>query len=132
MSSTNVTTTTDGLGNFVVSFDPTEVGTWSWVAIYDGQVKPAITYNSAYSEWSSVNVIPAPSSEATSTPQPTLDTTPTATPTGTITPEATATPTATPEANGEPIAVEYIYAVIAIIIIVVVVIGAFLYIKRKK
>jgi outer membrane protein assembly factor BamB len=130
MSSTNVTTTTDGLGNFAVSFDPTEVGTWSWVAIYDGQVKPAITYNSAYSEWASVNVIPAPSSEATSTPEPTLDTTPTATPTETITPEVTLT--ATPEANGEPIAVEYIYAAIAIIIIVVVVIGAFLYIKRKK
>ncbi|MCW4010465.1 MAG: PQQ-binding-like beta-propeller repeat protein [Candidatus Bathyarchaeota archaeon] len=155
-TSMNLTATTDNLGNFQVSFSPTDLGSWGWVTYYNGEVKPSITYNAANSEWTSLNVVAAPSTsaspqptatpttsptpaassspEATSTPAATSSPEPSAAPEETATPPATATPdvTASPNEGSDGLPVEYIYAAVAVIVIIVVVIGAYVYIARSK
>ena len=48
MDSVNVTTTTDNRGKFTVSYNPTEVGNWGWVAYYEGNVQTRLIYDAAY------------------------------------------------------------------------------------
>jgi outer membrane protein assembly factor BamB len=152
-SAQNVTATTDKDGYFTINYNPTAVGTWGWVAYYEGMRTPGLTYNQAYSEYNLVSVTspsaqPAPTSTPSASPQPTVAPTatpeptvaPTATPEPTVaptaTPEPTVAPTATPAPTAEPttaeggLAVEYIYAAIAVIIIVVVVVAVYVYTKR--
>ena len=131
-SSLNLTATTDNDGYFTTTFTPTEVGNWGWVAFYEGKRTTGITYNAAYSQWTPINVVAAPSNTTpTSTPTPTTN--PTATPSATTTPAPTASPeaTATPTtANNLPM--EYVYAGIAIVVIAVIAVAAYVYTKRKK
>ncbi len=112
----NVTATTDYLGQFSLSYNPTEPGNWGWAAFYEGQRTDAITYNSAFTEVTSLNVVTPPG--ATTNPSPEATTTPSA--------EATATPT---QNLGFP--VEYLYAIIAVIIIAIIAVAAFLLRKKK-
>lgn len=134
-TSYNVNTQTDNLGFFNISYTPTEVGTWGWVAYYEGENKPWITYNEAYSEWVEINVTAAPV-ESVPTATPTLAPEETATPTATAAPQATETavPTETAASNNVfgDLPVEYVYAVIAVVAIVIVVIAGYVYVKRKK
>jgi len=138
MTSTNLTTTTDYLGRFSLSFNLPEVGDWGWVAYYEGVQKPAIAYGPVYSEWTPVKVIAAPV-VATPTPTPTPNPTQTATPIATPTPspQATATPalTTTPTESATTfggIPIEYVYAIVAVVVIVVLAVGAYVYMKRSK
>jgi outer membrane protein assembly factor BamB len=125
-----INATTDEMGNFQLPFNPTELGTWSWVAYYLGQIKPAITYGASFSSWYNVTVIAAPVA-ATPTPEVTPTSTPEPTPMPTSTPEPTPTPTPTPETVfGMSPAIAY--AIVAIIIILVVAVGAYAYMRRKK
>jgi outer membrane protein assembly factor BamB len=126
-TSVNQTVTTDKLGGFSLSYQPTEVGTWGWVGYYNGEQKVAITYNSAYTQFSPFNVEQAPTS-ATPTPPPTEA--PTATPIPTEAPTATPAVTATAAPTSFP--VEYIYAIVAVIIIIVIAVAAYMYTKRGK
>ena len=52
----NLTTTTDNAGYFEFSFNPTTVGQWQWVALFEGECLPWISYNQAYSEFHTVDV----------------------------------------------------------------------------
>ena len=117
-SSENVTATTDYLGKFSVSYNPTQVGNWGWVAYYEGMRTAGITYNAAYSEWNPLNVA-TPSTPSTPTVTPTPGVTPS--------PEATATPV---QNAGFPM--EYVYAIVAVIVIVIVAIVAYVFLKSKK
>ena len=132
MTSLNLTTTTDYLGHFSLTFNPTEAGDWGWVAYYEGQQKPSIIYDASYSQWTPVKVVTAPIvTTPTANPTPTPTSQPTATPVQTVSPEATATPTATAITNaGFPM--DYAYAIVAIIVIVVIVVAAYMYMKAKK
>jgi len=125
-----INATTDEMGNFQLPFNPTELGTWSWVAYYLGQIKPAITYGASFSSWYNVTVVAAPVA-ATPTPEVTPTPTPEPTATPTSTPEPTPSPTPTPETVfGMSPAIAY--AIVAIIIILVVAGGAYAYMRRKK
>jgi outer membrane protein assembly factor BamB len=126
-NSENLTTTTDKLGEFSLSFSPTEVGQWGWVAYYSGDSKPSINYTAAYSEFTNINVSEAPvapTSTPVATPTPTSEVTPTPTPEVTATP----TPTEAPVDN----TTTYIYAIVGVIVIIAIVIGAYAYTKRGK
>ncbi len=132
-TSFNVTQTTDKEGDFVVSYSPTEVGNWGWVAYYEGKRTDGLTYNAAYNQFNTINVVAAPSSQPVTTPTPTPivtiapTATPTATPVQTASPEVTATPI---QNAGFPM--EYAYAIIAVIVIAIVAVGAYVYLKGKK
>ncbi len=125
-TSINLTATTDALGYFTTSYQPTDLGQWGWVAYYNGQTKPDIIYNPSYTQFQEVNVTQAPNQ---STPTIAPSETPTATPTATITPTATVAPTATPKP-----ATDYTvyYVLIAVIVIVVIVVGAYMFMRRGK
>jgi len=97
-----LTTTTDQHGFFNFSYSPTQFGKWGWVVYYDGEQKPRIIYESAYSEWNIVTVTSPPSSE---TPPP-------------------------PPKEGIPM--EYIYAIVAVIAIIIIAVAAYAYLKRGK
>ncbi len=130
MTSVNLTTTTDKLGFFTFSYNPSVVGEYGWVAFYEGETKPAIIYNAAYSEWTPFTVVAAPVQTTPTpvvTPTPTPVVTPTPTPVVTASPEATATPI---QNAGFPM--EYAYATIAVIVIAIVAVGAYVYLKGKK
>jgi hypothetical protein len=133
-TSFNVTQTTDKNGDFVVSYSPTEVGNWGWVAYYEGKRMDGLTYNAAYNQFNMINVVAAPNAPTpTSTPATTSTPTPTQTPAATSTPVVTPSPeaTATPTVNlGFPM--EYVYAIIAVIVIAIVAIVAFVFLKGKK
>ena len=150
----NVTVTTDKDGYFTASYNPTTTGTWGWVALYEGKRTVGITYSEAYSEYNMLSVVsPNAAPQPTTTPTPSAEPTvaPTATPEPTVaptaTPQPTEAPTSTPEPTAAPttapptaepttaqsgLAVEYIYAAIAVVVIVVVVIGAYVYSKKGK
>jgi len=49
--------TTDDKGYFSFSYSPTDVGEWHWVAYYEGEEKPWITYGEAYTEWNPLEVV---------------------------------------------------------------------------
>ena len=125
-TSLNVTTTTDKMGFFNVSLVPNEVGDWGWVAFYEGNVKPRITYSESFSSWNPISVTAAPI-EPTTAPTPTATATPEPTPIQTATPEVTQTPK--PNANDN---MTIILAAVAVIVIIVVVVAAFMYMKSKK
>jgi hypothetical protein len=150
----NVTVITDKDGYFTASYNPTTTGTWGWVALYEGKRTVGITYSEAYSEYNMLSVVsPNAAPQPTTTPTPSAEPTvaPTATPEPTVaptaTPQPTEAPTSTPEPTAAPttapptaepttaqsgLAVEYIYAAIAVVVIVVVVIGAYVYSKKGK
>ncbi len=113
MTSVNLTTTTDKLGFFTFSYNPSVVGDWGWVAFYEGEDKPAITYSAAYTEWNPVKV----AAPVGATPTPIV----------TASPEATATPI---QNAGFPM--EYAYAIIAVIVIAIVAVGLYVYSKSRK
>jgi hypothetical protein len=105
-SSVNVTATTDNKGYFSVSYSPTDVGDWGWVAYYPGQRKIGITYSEAYTEWNKFTTTPTTSPATSSSPSP------------------------SPPPAGMP--VEYIYAAVAIVAILLIAVGAYAYTKRSK
>jgi outer membrane protein assembly factor BamB len=127
MTSMNITATTDKFGYFTASYNPNIVGSWGWVAYYQGQKLPYLTYDEAYSQWTAFNVIAAP---VEATPTPVVTPTPTPVVTPTPTPEVTPTPTATPETGTSPTTTYIIVAVIVVIIIAAI--GAYVYTTRKK
>ena len=112
-TSMNLTDTTDKNGDFSVTFTPTELGNWGWVAFYEGKSTNGLTYNQAFTEFNPLSV-----TTAQGVPNPT------STPTS---PQVTATPT---ENAGFPM--EYVYAIIAVIVIVIVAIVAYVFLKSKK
>jgi hypothetical protein len=101
MTSVNLTATTDNHGYFTISYSPTDVGDWGWVAYYDGMRRVGITYNGAYGEWNPFTVSSPTASGGEENPP----------------------------ANGFPM--EYVYATVAVIVIVLVAIGVYLFVKRK-
>jgi hypothetical protein len=130
MSSVDIPATTDNLGYFTVQYQPTAVGNYSWIAIYGGEQKGYITYEEAYTGYSSIESVAAPGSDnptPTTSPDQTVAPTdnPTTMPTETVAPTSTTT-----DNNGFP--VEYIYAIVAVIVIVVIAVAAFMVTKRKK
>jgi hypothetical protein len=97
-------TTTDKNGYFSVSYNPTEVGNWGWLAWYQGEQKPIITYEETYTEYNTFEVTsPTPSETSTPSPSP-------------------------PPSEGIP--AEYIYAAVAIVAIVLIVAAVLLLRKR--
>ena len=112
----NMTTKTDNLGKFSLSYSPTETGNWGWLAYYEGQRTDAITYNSAFTDVSSLNVV-APTSGSNPNPSAVV----------TATPAATATPT-----TNSAFPMEYVYAIVAVIVIVIIAIVAYVFLKGKK
>ncbi|MCW4010481.1 MAG: PQQ-binding-like beta-propeller repeat protein [Candidatus Bathyarchaeota archaeon] len=121
-TSLNLTATTDKAGYFSVSYTPTDVGAWGWVAYYEGKCTTGLTYNEAYSEYAGLTVDAPPNGNTqTAAPQTTAPTS--------VAPTA-AEPTSTPADDAFPM--EYIYAVIAVIVVVIVVVAAYLYFKQKK
>jgi outer membrane protein assembly factor BamB len=122
--------TTDEMGNFQLPVNPTELGTWSWVAYYLGQSRPAIVFGPSFSSWYNITVVAAPVT-ATPTPEVTPSPTPEVTPTPAPTPEPTPTPTPTPATifGMDPMIA---YALVAVIIILVIAVGAYAYMKRMK
>jgi len=124
-SAVNMTAFTDNRGNFNVSFSPTETGSWGWVAYYEGQSTPAIEYNSAYSQWTPVNVVAAPIQPIT---------TPTATPSPSSVPTATTSPTVAPSPTPAPASdtTNIIIAAVVVVVIIVVAVAAYAASKRRK
>jgi outer membrane protein assembly factor BamB len=129
MTSINLTATTDNLGYFSFSYNPTEVGQWGWVAYYSGQEKPTITYNAAYAQWTAISVTAAPIAESSTQ---TVAPTETSTLVETATPTSVVTVTATPTTGTDNISVEYIYVIVAVIAIVVIAVAAFAYTRKRK
>jgi outer membrane protein assembly factor BamB len=119
-SSVNVTAVTDNYGAFEVSYDPNVVGSWGWVAYYEGMVRPGISYVESYSDWQTLNVI-SPSSGSSQ-------------PAATVAPASPAAvqsnPANTNNIGGLPM--EWVYAIVAVVIIVVVAVGAYAYTRRGK
>jgi outer membrane protein assembly factor BamB len=131
----NVTLITDSMGRFSGSFDLTDVGDWGWVAYYEGQTKPAISYSAVYSEWNPVSVVAAPQAtnptpQTSASPQETATSTVTEAPTVTSTANPTVTPTSSTLFGGMPI--EYLYVIIVAIVVVVIAVVVYTYTKRGK
>jgi outer membrane protein assembly factor BamB len=129
-SSVSLETTTDNKGMFTVDYHPTNVGNYSWIAVYNGEDKGYIIYDQAYTDYTTITVVAAPGSDnptPTTSPDQTVAPTdnPTTMPTETVAPTSTTT-----DNNGFP--VEYIYAIVAVIVIVVIAVAAFMVTKRKK
>jgi outer membrane protein assembly factor BamB len=128
--------TTDPLGNFEVSFSPTEVGTYSWLASYAGESNASALingneiYSPAYTQYSTLSVTQAP---VTPTPTPVVTSTPTAAPTATPSPSASASvaPTSS-SSSSKGISAVYIYVIVAVIIIIVIAVAAYLFTMRGK
>jgi outer membrane protein assembly factor BamB len=123
----NVTTGNDG--GFVTSYQPTQVGNYSWLVQYGGEDRGYIIYNPAYTAYTTIDVQAAPvnpTAAPTETPTPTVA--PTEVPTATPEVTATPTPTAAPVDN----TTTYIYAIVAVIIIVVIAVAAYMYMQRGK
>jgi outer membrane protein assembly factor BamB len=129
-TSINYTGTSDNRGYFEFQCNMTEVGSWGWVAYYEGEAKAWITYLPAYSQWTPINVTAAPM-EAVPTPTETPTTNPTPTPIVTAEPTETVAPTATPTTNAVD-NTAYMYAAIAAIVIVIAIVAAYAYTKSKK
>ncbi|MCW4010226.1 MAG: PQQ-binding-like beta-propeller repeat protein [Candidatus Bathyarchaeota archaeon] len=124
-TSENLTTSTDYLGNFVFTYNPAEVGEWNWLVYYYGEMKPAITYTAACTEYTALSVTLPPG-----------EPTPTPTPTGTSSPSVTSTPTSEPTSTSTENSgggnLDMIYVAIAVVVIVVVIVGAYAYSRRGK
>jgi hypothetical protein len=132
MSSVSLTAVTDNAGYFTIDTGLTDVGTWSWLAYFEGKNSTSLTYNQAYSDWHEINVVAtpgqtSPTEQPTETQQPTVSAEPTVTVAPTENPTVTSTPT---ENSGIPM--EYIYAIVAVIVVVVIAIAAYTLTKRKK
>ncbi len=133
-SSVSLETTTDNKGMFTVDYHPTNVGNYSWIAVYNGEDKGYIIYDQAYTDYTTITVVAAPGqTQPTQTPAESPTATESPTPTATIQPTTseTITPTSTSTENSG-IPMEYIYAIVAVVVIIVVVVGAYAYTKRKK
>lgn len=76
-----------------------------WVAYYQGEEKPGVTYAAAYTEWNSLKVTSPSAGEVQPTSSP-------SSPTG--------------------IPIEYVYAAVAVIVIAIIAIGAYAYTKKTK
>jgi outer membrane protein assembly factor BamB len=124
-TSMNLTAITDNLGYFTVSYNPTEVGSWGWVAYYEGVVKPRITYNEANCAWNPVSVIAAPgqSTSQPATEQPSQS--------QAASPQTSATPTST-GSTSYSIPMEYLYVAIVAVVIIVIAVGAFVLTRSRK
>jgi outer membrane protein assembly factor BamB len=108
-SDVSLDTTTNKAGYFSISYSPTEVGEWGWVAYYDGMRRLGITYNQAYGEWNPVTV-----------------NSPTA---GPANGDGNGNGTEPPPAEGLPM--EYVYAATAVIVIVVVAFLAYFFLRKR-
>ena len=127
-TNTLMNVTTDNHGFYTLSYNPTDVGTWGWVALYDGKNMTALTYGKANTQFNSINVGAAPI-EATPTPIVTASPTPVAT----ETPATTPTVTTSAPTNSGNISATYLFAIVAVIVVVVIVaVAAFMYTKRQK
>ena len=122
----NTTTALDG--SFNLSFNPTQVGTYNWLAEYTGMRIPGEIYSAAHTQYSPFSVSQAPT---TPTPAPVI----TPSPTPVTTPTPTATPTVAPTASstgGLPAADLYIIIVVVIVIVIVAAAAYMLMARRKK
>jgi hypothetical protein len=125
----NVTTGNDG--GFTTSYQPTQVGNYSWLVQYAGEDRGYIIYNPSYTAYTTIDVQGAPVNPTTA---------PTETPTSTVAPTEAPTPTPSAEVTPTPTATEapvdntstYIYAIVAVIVIVVIAVAAYMYMKRGK
>ena len=125
-TSETLNATTNNEGFYTVAYNPSQVGNYSWIAVYNGEKKAWITYEPAFTTYRTINVVAANSQpQTTSTPSETPSTSPTASPTATS-PEVTTTPQ--PNTNN----MQYVYVAIAVIVIIVVVIAAYMFLARKK
>jgi len=102
----DVTATTDMDGNFEVSYSPTKVGDWSWMAWYEGQAFMSHSYSEAFGEANFVEVTSPPTEEPNGNGEE------------------------PPPEEGIPM--EYVYAIVAVIAIAVIAIAAYAYMRRKK
>jgi outer membrane protein assembly factor BamB len=128
-TSLNLTAISNKTGYFQVSYTPTELGDWGWVAYYEGMRADGLQYNSANSQWTPITVLAAPV-EPTAAPTATASPTPIpATPTPTAAP--TPTPTSTPAPFGSS-STDMLIIVAIVVIIVVVAVAAYMASKRKK
>lgn len=129
-SSVQLNATTDASGKFAISYVPSEVGPWGWVAYYEGKRTTGLTYNEAYSEFNQVDVAAAP---VAPTPEPTAEPTPTPTSTPTPTPSPVITPTPTPSpATISGTSAASLYLAAAVIVAIALVAVAYVFAKRKK
>jgi len=125
---------TDNNGYFTASYTPTEVGTYNWIAFFNGVDKQWIKYGQAFTQYTPIDVQQAP---IESTPAPTEA--PTTTPTVEPTPILTETPTPVVTATVAPTATAvvdngsmYIYAVVAVIIIVIIAVAAYMFTRSRS
>jgi hypothetical protein len=127
-TSVNYTATTGKVGQFELDVNLTDVGSWSFIAFYNGEDHKLITYNPTYTQYSTIQVDAAPIQ-----PIPTPTPVPTETPTIAPTENPTATPTIAPTSSTTTgnIPTEYIYAIVAVIVIIVIAIGAYVFLKKK-
>ena len=121
----NTTTALDG--SFSLSINPTQVGTYNWLAEYTGMRIPGSIYSPSNTQYTEFSVTAAPI-EATPTPIVTPSPTPVATETPTATPEVTTSSTTGPGG----ISATYLYAIVAVIVIVIVAVAAYMLLVRKK
>jgi eukaryotic-like serine/threonine-protein kinase len=144
---TSIQATTNTNGVATVYYSPKIAGTWKVIAWYNGENKPATSYNYAFSDQITLEATQTPATAtptpATATPVPSVTETPTpttstATPTpATATPTpATATPTpatASPTATPAPTdnTTTYVIVIVAVVVIVAIA-AAYMLMKRKK
>jgi len=101
------TTTTSNTGDFELTYTPTEAGTYSVMAWSEGKDLVTYSYDYAYSNIMSLTVgAPAAEEPSGSGPSGNLIT--------------------------EGIAVEYIYAIVAVIAVVIIALAGYLYLKKGK
>jgi len=120
-SQTNLTATTDNMGFFSISYNPTEAGNWGWVISYSGQQTTAYVYSEAYSQWNPVEV----TSPNAALPQVTQSPTPTTPPTTSAQP--TSSPTQGSSLVDTPTAVA-----IAVVVVVIIIAVAVLVLRKRK
>jgi outer membrane protein assembly factor BamB len=109
LTTVDYSATTDDEGYFMVSHVPNVAGDSGWVAWYDGEEKPWITYEATYSEWNPVSVVSPTEGPSNGNGNGN----------GTEPPPAAALP------------IEYIYGAVAVIIIVVVAFLAYFFLRKR-
>ncbi len=131
---TLLNTTTNNEGFFSVSYQPTAVGTYNWLAEFPGSNLGDILYEPAYTEYTQINVTQAPASPTPApvvTPSPTPVTTATPTPSVSASASASLAPSSS-TSSSKGISATDIYVIVAVIIIIVIAVAAYLFTRRGK
>jgi outer membrane protein assembly factor BamB len=135
-TSENVTCVTDNLGYFTVTKNLAELGTWGWVAYYEGLRQVGLSYNEVYGQWNQIDVEAAPVNSIqtqTATPSSTImQTEAPTTPAVSVTLVPSASPAVSSSTLFGGMPVEYLYAIVAVVVIIIVAVAAYAYLKSKK